>query len=102
MGFFNRLTDFGDREMVRTYAMRVGTGLQQLQETNDLNMLQGLSQAIAQDVQNMLIQAAKLTPESMNCLNVSYKGRKIPHMSFLDEIRKFSAIVVQRGGYPLI
>lgn len=46
MGFFNRLTDFGDREMVRTYAMRVGTGLQQLQETNDLNMLQGLSQAI--------------------------------------------------------
>jgi hypothetical protein len=102
MGFFNRLTDFGDREMVRTYAMRVGTGLQQLQETNDLNMLQGLSQAIAQDVQNMLIQAAKLTPESMNCLNVSYKGRKIPYMSFLDEIRKFSAIVVQRGGYPLI
>lgn len=102
MGFFNRLTDFGDREMVRTYAMRVGTGLQQLQETNDLNMLQGLSQAIAQDVQNMLIQAAKLTPESINCLNIPYKGRKIPYMSFLDEIRKFSAIVVQRGGYPLI
>ena len=102
MGFFNRLTDFGDREMVRTYAMRVGTGLQQLQETNDLNMLQGLSQAIAQDVQNMLIQAAKLTPESINCLNVSYKGRKIPYISFLEEIRKFSVIVMQKGGYPLI
>ena len=39
MGLFDRFKDFGDREMVKTYAMRVGVGLQQLQSASDLNMI---------------------------------------------------------------
>lgn len=88
--------------MVKTYAMRVGVGLQQLQSASDLNMIQGLSFAIAQDVQNMLIQAAKLTPESTNSLKVTYRGNKIAYTAFLDIIRKASLFTTQRGGLPLI
>lgn len=79
--------------MVKTYAMRVGVGLQQLQSASDLNMIQGLSFAIAQDVQNMLIQAAKLTPESTNSLKVTYRGNKIAYTAFLDIIRKASLLL---------
>lgn len=82
--------------------MRVGVGLQQLQSASDLNMIQGLSFAIAQDVQNMLIQAAKLTPESTNSLKVTYRGNKIAYTAFLDIIRKASLFTTQRGGLPLI
>ena len=102
MGLFDRFKDFGDREMVKTYAMSVGVGLQQLQSASDLNMIQGLSFAIAQDVQNMLIQAAKLTPESTNSLKVTYRGNKIAYTAFLDIIRKASLFTTQRGGLPLI
>ena len=102
MGLFDRFKDFGDREMVKTYPMRVGVGLQQLQSASDLNMIQGLSFAIAQDVQNMLIQAAKLTPESTNSLKVTYRGNKIAYTAFLDIIRKASLFTTQRGGLPLI
>ena len=102
MGLFDRFKDLGDREMVKTYAMRVGVGLQQLQSASDLNMIQGLSFAIAQDVQNMLIQAAKLTPESTNSLKVTYRGNKIAYTAFLDIIRKASLFTTQRGGLPLI
>lgn len=65
-------------------------------------MIQGLSFAIAQDVQNMLIQAAKLTPESTNSLKVTYRGNKIAYTAFLDIIRKASLFTTQRGGLPLI
>ena len=102
MGLFDRFKDFGDREMVKTNGLRGGGGLQQLQSASDRNMIQGLSFAIAQDVQNMLIQAAKLTPESTNSLKVTYRGNKIAYTAFLDIIRKASLFTTQRGGLPLI
>ena len=54
MGFFNRLTDFGDREQVRTYAMRIGVGLSQIASTTSPQEIKGLSIAIKQDIQAMM------------------------------------------------
>ena len=102
MGFFDRLYDFGDREMVRAYAMRVGTGLLQLKSSSDKQWIKGLSSAVAKEVQNMLIQADKLTSESKSCLKITYNGNKIPYYSFLEEIHKTSVWVIENNGYPLI
>ena len=65
MGFFNRLTDFGDREQVRTYAARISTGIQQIERETNINNIKGLSIAIRQDVQAMMMYATKLTNESI-------------------------------------
>ena len=32
MGFFDRLSDFGDREQIKTTAMRIDIGLQQIEQ----------------------------------------------------------------------
>ena len=64
MGFFDRLYDFGDREVVRTYAMRVDVGLQQMDRTYDLPTIKGLSTAIRNEVRDMIISAQKLSEES--------------------------------------
>lgn len=102
MVLFDRLKDFGDREMVKAFAMKIDIGLQQLEQTIDIPTMKGLSFAIAQEVKKMLIQAAKLTPESTNSLKVTYRGDKIAYTAFLDIIRKASLFTTQRGGPPLI
>lgn len=102
MGLFDRLKDFGDREAVKTSAMKIDIGLQQLEQTIDMPAIKGLSFAIAQEVKTMLIQAAKLTPESTSSLKVPYRGDKIAYSRFLDMIRLESNITTQRGGFPLI
>ncbi len=102
MGLFDRFKDFGDREMVKTFAMKIDIGLQQLEQATDISTIKGLSFAIAQEVKKMLIQAAKLTPESTNSLKVTYRGNKIAYTAFLDIIRKASLVTTQRGGLPLI
>ena len=102
MGLFDRFKDLGDREMVKTFAMKIDIGLQQLEQATDISTIKGFSFAIAQEVKKMLIQAAKLTPESTNSLKVTYRGNKIAYTAFLDIIRKASLVTTQRGGLPLI
>ena len=102
MGLFDRFKDFGDREMVKTFAMKIDIGLQQLEQATDISTIKGFSFAIAQEVKKMLIQAAKLTPESTNSLKVTYRGNKIAYTAFLDIIRKAALVTTQRGGLPLI
>ena len=76
MGFFNRLTDFGDREQVRTYAMRIGAGLNQISSATSPQEIKGLSIAIKQEVQAMMMFALKLSRESINSLDVNINGNK--------------------------
>lgn len=102
MGFFNRLTDFGDREQVRTYAMRIGIGLNQIASTTSPQEIKGLSIAIRQDVQTMMIWASKLSQESINCLDVTINGRKIPFRQFLYDLSQMSTEIVNKGGFSII
>lgn len=102
MGLFNRLTDLGDREQVRTYAMRIGVGLNQIENSKSLSEIRGLSIAIKQDVQTMMMWASKLTQESINCLDVTINGRKIPFTRFLYELTQKSAEIVNKGGLSII
>ena len=102
MGFFDRLYDFGDREVVRTYAMRVDVGLQQMDRTYDLPTIKGLSTAIRNEVRDMIISAQKLSEESRKCLDVKYRGRKIMYYEFLSILEQASINIVNRGGYPII
>ena len=102
MGFFNRLTDFGDREQVRTYAMRIGVGLNQIASTTSPHEVKGLSIAIKQDVQTMMMWASKLSQESINCLDVTINGRKIPFLRFLNDLTQISTEIVNKGGFSII
>lgn len=102
MGFFDRLYDFGDREMVRTIALRVGVGLQQLLSETDTFQLRGLSSAVKQEVDHMIAWASKLTMESLGCLDVKFAGGKLSYFVFLSKIKEVSDIVVRRGGHPII
>lgn len=102
MGFFNRLTDFGDREQVRTYAMRIGVGLNQIASTTSPQEIKGLSIAIKQDVQTMMMWASKLSQESINCLDVTINGRKIPFAQFLNDLTQISTEIVNKGGFNII
>jgi len=102
MGFFNRLTDFGDREQVRTYAMRIGVGLNQIANTTSPQEIKGLSIAIKQDVQTMMMWASKLSQESINCLDVNVNGRKIPFRQFLYDLTQISTEIVNKGGFSII
>ncbi|MBP3498228.1 MAG: hypothetical protein J6K33_10420 [Alistipes sp.] len=102
MGFFNRLTDFGDREQVRTYAMRIGVGLNQIANTTSPQEIKGLSIAIKQDVQTMMMWASKLSQESINCLDVNVNGRKIPFRQFLYNLTQISTEIVNKGGFSII
>ena len=101
MGFFNRLTDFGDREQVRTYATRIGIGLNQISSTTSPQEIKGLSIAIKQEVQTMMMWASKLTQESINSLDVTINGRKIPFTQFLYELTQKSAEIVNKGGFSI-
>lgn len=102
MGFFNRLTDFGDREQVRTYAMRIGVGLNQIASSTSPQEIKGLSIAIKQEIQTMMMWASKLSQESINSLDVNVNGRKIPFAQFLYELTQKSAEIVSKGGYSII
>ena len=102
MGFFDRLHDFGDREVVRTHAMKIDVGLQQIESASDLPIIKGLSYAIKNEVHDMLVSARKLTSESIGCLDVKYRGRKVLFGEFLFIVRKASERIVERGGYPII
>ena len=97
MGFFNRLTDFGDREQVRTYAMRIGVGLNQIASSTSPQEIKGLSIAIKQEIQTMMMWASKLSQEYVNV-----NGRKIPFAQFLYELTQKSAEIVSKGGYSII
>ena len=102
MGFFDRLTDFGDRELVRTYAYRISVGLNQIKHETSETTIRGLSYAIRQDIEAMLRVASKLTSESINCLDVKVDGGKMPYASFLGQIKTVSDEIVQKGGCRLI
>ena len=102
MGFFNRLTDFGDREQVRTYATRIGIGLNQISSTTSPQEIKGLSIAIKQEVQTMMMWASKLSQESINCLYVNVNGRKMMFPEFLYMLSSKSAEIVNKGGYNII
>ena len=102
MGFFNRLTDFGDREQVRTYAMRIVVGLNQIASTTSPQEIKGLSIAIKQEVQTMMMWALKLSRESINCLDINVNGNKIPFTMFIDMLERESAKIVARGGFSII
>ena len=102
MGFFNRLTDFGDREQVRTCAMRIGVGLNQIACATSPQEIKGLSIAIKQEVQTMMMLASKLSQESKNSLEVNVNGRKIPFTHFLYELTQKSAEIVNKGGFSII
>ena len=102
MGFFNRLTDFGDREQVRTYATRIGIGLNQISSTTSPQEIKGLSIAIKQEVQTMMMWASKLSQESINCLDVKVNGHKMMFPEFLYMLSSKSAEIVNKGGYSII
>lgn len=102
MGFFDRLTDFGDRELVRTYAYRISVGKNQIKNETSEAMISSLSYAIRQDIEAMLRVASKLTLESINCLDVKVDGGKMPYTSFLGQIKAVSDEIVQKGGCRII
>ena len=101
MGFFNRLSDFGDREQVRAYASRIGVGLSQIASTTSPQEIKGLSIAIKQEIQTMMTWASKLSQESINSLDVNVNGRKIPFTQFLYELTQKSTEIVNRGGFSI-
>lgn len=102
MGFLNRLSDFGDREQIKTTAMKIDIGLQQIEQEFEPHSLKGLCFAVANEIKYMKIQASKLSQESLASLNVQFRGKKMPYFSFLQEITKISTRAVSKGGYPLI
>lgn len=102
MGFFNRLTDFGDRELVRAHATRIGVGLNQIENATSIPEIKGLSIAIKQEVQAMMLVALKLSRESINCLDVNINGTKIPFTMFVERLERESARIVARGGFSII
>ena len=102
MGFFSRFSDFGDREQIRTIAMRIGIGLQQIEQEDEPHSLKGLCSVVARDVEYMRTLASKLSQNSLASLTVQFKGQKIPYTSFLRKIDEISASAVRRGGDYLL
>lgn len=102
MGLFNRLTDFGDREQVRAHAQRISIGIQQIENERSIQTIKGLSIAVRQEVQSMVMFASKLSQESINCLDVTINGRKMPFARFMSELTHKSVEIVNRGGYSII
>ena len=102
MGFFNRLTDFGDREQVRVHASRIGIGLKQIENATSISDIKGLSIAIKQEVQAMMMAALKLSHESINCLDVNINGNKIPFPTFINMLERESAKIVAKEGFSII
>ena len=102
MGFFDRIYDFGDREVVRTHAMKIEVGLRQIENTYDLPTIKGLSCAVREEVHDMMVSARKLTGESLNCLDIKYRGEKVMYNEFIYILHEASNRIVERGGYPII
>ena len=102
MGFFSRLTDFGDREQVRTHVYRISVGLKQIDETTSIQEIKGLSIALRQEVQAMMLVVSKLTNESINCLDVNINGCKVLFPKFLHELTIKSVEIVNKGGFSII
>lgn len=102
MGFFNRLKDFGDREQVRTHAYRISVGLKQIEDSTSTQEIKGLSIALRQEVQAMMMVASKLTNESINCLDININGRNIPFPGFLQYLISKSTEIVNKGGFSII
>ena len=101
MGFFDRLQDFGDREQVRTSIMKIDIGIQQIERATSIAEIQGLSYAVKEEVGYMRMLASKLTSESLGCLDVKFRGCKIPYYSFISELYDKSEEIVKRGGIPI-
>lgn len=101
MGFFDRLQDFGDREQVRTSIMKIDIGIQQIENATSLPDIKGLAYAVREEVGYMRMLASKLTSESLGCLDVKFRGRKIPYYSFLSELQDKSEEIVKRCGIPI-
>lgn len=106
MNWFNRLHDFGDRELVKNSAMKVEVGLRQLEqmilENQDIRLIRGLSMAIRGEVERMQCLSSQLTKESLNCLMIKFREQKISYLSFVKKIQELSERIVNLGGYPLI
>lgn len=106
MNWFNRLHDFGDRELVKNSAMKVEVGLRQLEqmvlENQDIRLIGGLSMAIRGEVERMQYLSSQLTQESLNCLMIKFREQKISYLSFVKKIQELSERIVNLGGYPLI
>ena len=102
MGFFDRLQDFGDREQVRTSIMKIDIGIQQIERTSSIPEIKGLAYAVKDEVGYMRMLASKLTSESLNCLDVKFRGRKIPYHSFISELKNKSDEIVRRGGVSIL
>ena len=49
-----------------------------------------------------LFSLTYLTQESINCLDVTINGRKIPFTRFLYELTQKSAEIVNKGGLSII
>ena len=82
--------------------MRIGVGLNQIANTTSPQEVKGLSIAIKHDVQTMMMWASKLSQESINCLDVTINGRKIPFSRFLNDLTQISAEIVNKGGFSII
>ncbi len=102
MGFFDRLKDFGDREWVRTSAMKIDAGIKQIEESHSSSEILGLSYAVKEEVENMLLLASKLTHESLSCLDVKFQGKKINFFLFVEILHEMSDKIVKRGGIAII
>jgi hypothetical protein len=82
--------------------MRISVGLNQIESATSTSEIKGLSIAIRQEVQTMMMWASKLTQESINCLDVNVNGRKILFPRFLYELKQKSDEIVNKGGYSII
>ena len=102
MGFFDRLSDFGERTQAKMIVKRIDIGLQQLEEEQSLPELKGLSSAVKIDIDNMFAITQKLSMESLLCLELEYKGYPVPYFTFLSVISKISENVIARGGQSLL
>lgn len=106
MGWLTRLHDFGDREMIKTIALRVDVGLrqldQQMHENRDPHEVNGLASAVGDEVKRMQFLASTLTQESLNCLYVKHNGQKILYGSFIKTAQETSEKLVSKGYSSLL
>lgn len=92
-GIFDRLSDFGDREQIKTTAMRIDIGLQQIEQEFEPHSLKGLCFAVADDIEYMRIQASKLSHESLASLKVRFRGQKYPISLLCRKLQKHQLVL---------
>ena len=81
--------------------MKIDVGIRQIEQATSVPEIKGLAYAVKEEVEYMRILASKLTFESLKCLDVKFRGRKIPYHSFILELRDKSDEIVRRGGIPI-